>query len=121
MVPVYLDISRGSILRNKKTELCNEVKCQCRFVFVLLIRGVFMEFVTLKDLIYHLKSVHNKCITIEEKRFTLLLSWKDDEEKKGNSSYVQECGPQTSVLSSAKRFYYSVTDQGKVQVSRCKD
>ena len=60
--------------------------------------------------------ITNVLHAIEEKSFDDLhsfLSWKDDEEKKGNSSYVQQCGVQTSVSSSVKRYYYYCHRSGR--------
>lgn len=108
--------------------LCNETQCNSRceksqniavildksltlhcWCVTLLSAYIFFRFMTLKELIHHLQSAHNKSIEIAEKVFNdfeAFSNWKDEEERKSNSSYVQQCGPQTTVSSNTKRYYY---------------
>ena len=53
----------------------------------------------LKDFICHLRNSHNKNIEVAEKDFESLSAFlisKEEEERRGNSSYVRHCAPQTT-------------------------
>ena len=74
------------------------------------------RFVSLKDLIFHLQSSHNKNIEMAEKDFGSLLAflaWKEGEERRSSSSYVRQCAPQTPSSGPVKWYCYYCHRSGK--------
>ena len=69
----------------------------------------FSSYPTISSLIEHLQSAHSYQVKIQSAQFSDLISfslWKEKEEKRTHSNYVQQCAPQ--FFGDKQHWYYTI-------------
>ena len=118
----------GGYKENAGTIICSENNCKERLVRVVvnqapaMILNILYRFISVDDLINHLKSSHNKVINVTTKTYPDLhsfMDWKEEFELKTSSSYVLHSSPKQRVNCTCYYYYcnrtgtYSSRGEGK--------
>jgi hypothetical protein len=105
----YIEEVKGSRSGHRKFRTTTIIK-------TLFLSTVNFRFLSLRTLIQHIKASHNKTIHDQQhefENFTAFMHWKQEEEYRTNSFYVQHRAPCTST--EAKVWYFYCNRSGKYQ------